>query len=187
MGAVVYSYDSPVDTDGRDLAIVAPGCIEDMKILPELYRKRGFSFIYDPAQAITALSGEDLRAGMNGAKILFGSDYEFGLMAQKTGWTENTMLTHVPNLVITHGAEGSRVVTQSGEIRVKVAPAKDLTDPTGAGDAYRAGFIRGLLAGFSLENCAKLASTVAAYTVEAYGTQTHKFTMDELKQRYKEA
>ena len=187
MGAGGYTYDSPVDTDGRDLAIVAPGCIEDMKLLPEIYRKRGFSFIYDPAQAITALSGEDLRAGMSGAQILFGSDYEFGLMAQKTGWIENAMLEHVPTLVITHGADGSRIVTREGEMRVKVAPAKSSADPTGAGDAYRAGFIRGMLAGFSLENCSRLASTVAAYTVEAYGTQTHKFTMDELKRRYREA
>ncbi len=186
MGAAGYAHDSVIDTDGRDFAIVAPGCIEDMKAFPEIYRKRGFPFLYDPAQAITALSGEDLRAGMSGAKVLFGSDYEFGLMAQKTGWTENTMLANVPTLVITHGGEGSRIVTRDGESRVKVVPAKNLSDPTGAGDAYRAGFLRGMLAGFSFENCAKLASTVAAYTVEAYGTQTHKFTVDELKQRYQE-
>ncbi|OGG80633.1 hypothetical protein A3A39_04040 [Candidatus Kaiserbacteria bacterium RIFCSPLOWO2_01_FULL_54_13] len=187
MGAGGYSYDSPVDTEGRDLAIVAPGCIEDMKNLPELYRKRGFSFLYDPAQALTALSGEDLRAGMTGAKVLFGSDYEFGLMAQKTGWIENAMLERVPTLVITLGAEGARVVTREGEVRVKATPVKDSSDPTGAGDAFRAGFIKGMLTGMSLESCAKLASTVAAYTVEAYGTQTHKFTLDELKARFKGA
>src|SRR3989344_7082251 len=153
MGAGGYSYDSPVDTDGRDLAIVAPGCIEDMKILPELYRKRGFSFIYDPAQAITALSGEDLRAGMNGAKILFGSDYEFGLMAQKTGWTENAMLEHVPMLVITLGADGSRVVTKGGEVKVQSVPPKNSPDPTGAGDAYRAGFMKGVLLGYPPAKC----------------------------------
>lgn len=187
MGAAGNAYDSPIETDGRDIAIVAPGCIEDMKVLPELYRKRGFPFCYDPAQGISALSGDDLRAGMQGARVLFGSDYEFGLMAQKTGWIENVMLEHVPALVITHGAEGSRIVTREGQQRIPVCPAENTSDPTGAGDAYRAGFLCGMLKRFSLENCAKLGSTVAAYTVEAYGTQTHKFTLDQLKARYKTA
>ena len=184
MGAGGHPYDSPVETDGRDMAIVAPGCLEDMSTLPELYRRRGFSFLYDPAQSITALSGEQLRAGIQGSKVLFGSDYEFGLMAQKTGWTENAMLEHTQTLVVTLGSDGSRIVTKEGEKRVKAAPVKSLADPTGAGDAYRAGFIKGMVSGLSLEVCAKLASTVAAYTVETYGTQTHKFTMDELKERY---
>lgn len=185
MGAGGQANDTPIETDGRDLAIVAPGCIDDMKTLPELYRRRGFPFIYDPAQAITALSGDDLRAGMTGAKAVFGSDYEIGLMAQKTGWTENAMLEHSPTLVITLGAEGSRVVSKEGEVRVKAAPVKDSADPTGAGDAFRAGFIKGMLAGKPMEDCAKLGCTVAAYTVETYGTQTHKFTVEDLKIRYR--
>jgi len=187
MGAGGHSYDSAVETDGHDLAIVAPGCIEDMKSLPDLYRKRGFPFLYDPGQAITALSSEDLRLGMAGAKALFGTDYEFGLIAQKTGWTENAMLERVPVLIITLGAEGSRIITREGETRVKAAIVEDSSDPTGAGDAYRAGFIRGMLAEMSFENCAKLASTVAVYTVEKYGTQTHTFTLKELAERYKES
>ena len=187
MGAGGHPYDSPIDTNGKDLAIVAPGCIADMQVLPEVYRKRGFPYLYDPAQAITALSGEDLRAGMSGAKVLFGSDYEFGLMAQKTGWIENAMLEHVPTLVITLGAGGSRIVTRDGEMKVKAAPVKSTTDPTGAGDAYRAGFMKGMLLNLSFEQCAKLASVAATYTIEAYGTQTHKFTLDEFKERYREA
>ena len=187
MGAGGHAYDTPIDTDGKELAIVAPGCIEDMKVLPEFYRRRGFPFLYDPAQSITALSGDDLRAGMTGARILFGSDYEIGLIAQKTGWTENEMLEHVPTLVVTYGVEGSRIRTREGEERVKATPAKNSSDPTGAGDAYRAGFIKGMLVGSSLPDCAKLASAVAAYTVEMYGTQTHKFSPDELKARYQSA
>jgi len=187
MGAGGNPYDSPLDTSGRDFAIVAPGCIADMKNLPELYRTRSLPYFYDPAQAITALSADDLRAGITGARMLFGSDYEFGLIAQKTGWTENMMLERVPTLVVTLGAEGSRIRTREGEVRVKASPVKDATDPTGAGDAFRAGFITGTLCSFSLADCAKLGSTVAAYTVETYGTQTHKFTIDELKERYKKA
>ena len=187
MGAGGHAYDSPIETSGRDFAIVAPGCVEDMRSLPELYRKRGLPFLYDPAQALTRLSGEEVRAGMAGAKVLFGSDYEFGLIAQKTGLTENTMLEQVPTLVITLGAEGSRIVTREGEVRVQATPVKDSSDPTGAGDAFRAGFVRGMLSGLPLPKCAQLASTVAAYTVETYGTQTHKFNLEELGERYKKA
>jgi len=185
MGAGGQPYNTPIETEGRDLAIVAPGCIADMKAFPEFYRRRGFPFLYDPAQAITMLSGEDLRAGMVGAKVLVGSDYEFGLMAQKTGWMENAMLEHVPVLVITLGADGSRVVTREGEVRVKATPGEKSPDPTGAGDAFRAGFIRGMLSGMSFESCAKLGSVAASYAVEVYGTQNHKFSLDEFKERYR--
>lgn len=186
-GAGRHPYDTPIDTDGRSMAIVAPGCLSDMKLLPALYRKRGFPFMYDPAQAISALSLEDLQDGMHGAHILFGSDYEFGLIRQKTGWTEQVMLQHVPVIVVTHGAEGSRILTREGETHVHATSVKEVRDPTGAGDAYRAGFIRGMLAGFPPHECACLASTVAAYAVESHGTQTHHFTMEGLEKRYKEA
>ena len=135
MGAGGKPYDTPIETSGREFAIVAPGCLEDMKAFPEFYRRQGFPFFYDPAQSITALSGDDLRAGMTGARALLGSEYEFGLMAQKTGLIENAMLELVPMLIITLGAQGSRVVTREGEVRVQAVPPKNSPDPTGAGDA----------------------------------------------------
>ncbi len=187
MGAGGHAYDSPIDTEGRGYAIVGPGCLDDMRALPEIYRTKNFPFFYDPAQALTALTGDDLKAGMKGAQILFGTDYELGLIAQKTGWTENTMLENVKALVITYGAEGSRIRTADGEIRIAAALVDNVSDPTGAGDAYRAGFIKGLLSALPMETCAKIASTVAAYTVEKYGTQTHTFTLDQLKERYKKS
>ncbi len=186
-GAGRHPYGTPIETDGRSMAIIAPGCLSDMKLLPALYRKRGFPFAYDPAQAISALSLEDLQDGLQGARVLFGSDYEFGLIKQKTGWTEQVMLTHVPTIVITHGADGSRILTRDGETHVHAVSVKEARDPTGAGDAYRAGFIRGMLADLSPHECARIASAVAAYAVESYGTQAHRFTMNELKRRYKEA
>lgn len=186
-GAGSISYDTPVETEGRAFAIVAPGCIADMVSLPQLYRRRGIKYYYDPGQQVPALSADDLRDGISGADILFGTDYEMAMIMQKIGWTQDEILAHVPMIVSTLGEQGSSIITREGLTTVPVARAADASDPTGAGDAYRAGFIKGLLAGLPAQKCAALASVVAAYTVEKYGTQTHTFTMDELGARYKES
>lgn len=186
-GAGKYAYDTPLETEGRALAILAPGNLEDMTTLPEYFRKKGIRYCYDPGQQISALTADQLKDGITGAHTVFASDYEFGLIAQKTGWAAGPILERVTNLVVTYGAKGSRIFTKDGEWEAKAAPVKNAEDPTGAGDAYRAGFIKGMMLAMPLESCAKLGSVVAAYAVETYGTQTHRFTLDELKKRYKDA
>lgn len=183
-GAGAHAYDTPVDTGGRSLAIVSPGCEADMMSLPAYYRRRGLQYLYDPGQQIPALTAEALKDGISGAHVLFASDYEFDLIMQKTGWTQVGMLEYVPTIVITYASEGSRVFTREGESSVKSTPAKVVLDPTGAGDAYRAGFIKGIFFGLDFQRCGQLGSCVAAYAVETYGTQTHKFTLTELNERY---
>lgn len=185
MGAGAHAYDIPVDTNGRAYAIISAGCVQDMITLPAYYRKLGMRYLYDPGQAITALSAEQLRDGITGCAVLFGNDYEIGLIAQKTGWTENAMLEYAQSIVLTYGDKGSRILTKEGETRVAATPVKEVRDPTGAGDAYRAGFLKGIFWGLPLPACGQLASTVAAYAVEAYGTQAHKFTLQELNDRYR--
>jgi adenosine kinase len=184
MGAGAHAYDIPVSLEGRSLALISAGCIPDMTTLPAYYRSHNFRYFYDPGQAITALSAEQLKDGITGAAALFGTDYEFGLIAQKTGWAEGAMLEHVPVLVVTYGAEGSRIVSREGEWKVAATKATQALDPTGAGDAYRAGFIKGMMLGLSLQACSQLASTVAAYAVDAVGTQSHKFTLQDVSNRY---
>ncbi|MDO8552672.1 MAG: carbohydrate kinase family protein [bacterium] len=186
-GAGKFPYDTPVETEGRALAIVGPGNIDDMMTLMALYRRKGFRYLYDPGQQITSLTAEQLKEGIQGAHTLFVSDYEFGLIAQKTGWVAGSILEHVTNLVVTFGAEGSRVFTKEAEWKVEAAPSEDAEDPTGAGDAYRAGFIKGMLLGLPMATCAKLGGVVAAYAVETYGTQTHRFTFPEVVERYKKS
>ncbi|MDO8481556.1 MAG: carbohydrate kinase family protein [bacterium] len=186
-GAGKFAYDTQVQTGGRALAIVSPGNIEDMTTLPSYFRKKRLNYCYDPGQQILALTPAQLKDGISGAHTLFVSDYEFGLIAQKTGWTEASILEQVTNLVVTYGAEGSRVSTKGNEWKVKATPAKNVEDPTGAGDAYRAGFIKGMLFELPLQSCARLGSVVAAYAVERYGTQTHRFTFEELRARYQDA
>lgn len=184
-GAGAHAYDTPVQTEGRAIAIVGPGCIADMMALPPYFRRQGIQYLYDPGQAIPAMTAEALKDGMNGAQVVFASDYELGMIMQKTGYTQDQIVQIVPTLVVTFGGDGSHIITKDGDTKIEPTPAKALLDPTGAGDAYRAGFIKGIFLGLGMQSCAQLASCVAAYAVETYGTQTHKFTLAELAERYK--
>lgn len=165
-------------------AIIAPGCLDDMRAFPELYHGNGVRFMFDPGQVIPSLTADELRNGMTGAEAVFCNDYEFSLISTATSWKEADVVKTAKVLVITLGGEGSRVITKDGETRVKAAKISEIKDPTGAGDSYRAGYLKGLRLGWEPAKCAQLASVVAAYCVEQVGTQTHRFTSQELKERY---
>ena len=169
------------------MAIVSPGNLEDMKTLPRLYKKYGVPYIYDPGQAIPALSGQDLQKGIAGAKVFISNDYELAMVLKKTGWKKDDVLKQVEVLVTTLGEKGSVIECKIKNVKCKIPPAKpkNVSDPTGAGDAYRAGFIKGLLMELPYDKVGKLASTVSVYTVEKYGTQTHTFSWQEVMKRYR--
>ncbi|MBP6946081.1 MAG: carbohydrate kinase family protein, partial [Candidatus Pacebacteria bacterium] len=114
------------------------------------------------------------------------NDYERALITKKTGWSAEDMLTHTEILVTTFGREGSEIRKGNMIIKVPAGTPKNSIDPTGAGDAYRAGFMHGLLKGWTLETIGKFAGLVACYTVELRGTQTHIFNPISLGARYKE-
>ncbi len=170
--------------DAVDLAIISPSNPIEMAELPKKYRAREIPFFYDSGQQITGLSGDVLREAVPGATALFGNDYEIDMMLRKLEWTKEQLLQHVPILVTTLGAKGSIVTTPEKEYRVASVVADKAIDPTGAGDAYRAGFAKGWLAKLPPDECAKLASTIAVYAVEEYGTQKHSFTLPEFRARY---
>lgn len=172
---------------GDTFAVVAPGYKEDMLVYPELYRERGIPFIFDPGQQTSALSGDEFKRGMRGAKIFISNDYEWEMMLQKTGMEEKDVLRLVEIIVITLGEQGSRIITGTERYDIPPVSGLDVKDPTGAGDAYRAGLIKGLQMGFSLEKAGRLASVVAAYVVEEHGTQVHHFTLEAVYERYRKA
>ncbi|HWO07781.1 MAG TPA: carbohydrate kinase family protein [Candidatus Paceibacterota bacterium] len=186
-GAGAKSYGDRVPFEWAKLAIIAPGCLEDMHALPEIYRANKIPFFFDPGQTIISLTSDDLRNGITGAAVVFGNDYELAMITQKTGWQEADILKNAKALVITLGEEGSRIVTPNVEVRVSAVHAKENRDPTGAGDSYRAGYAKGFLAGLPPEQCAKIASVAAVYDVESVGTQDHHYTMEEFKARYEAA
>ncbi len=183
-GADEQGYTLPFETARASLAIVSPTGIEDMRRFPERFREAGVPYLFDPGQQIPMLSGEDLRSAITGALGLIVNDYELALVLEKTGWSEQDIIDACQTLIVTLGEQGSRVRTGNDELTVPAVPANEVVDPTGAGDAFRAGLLHGLSSGISLEESLRLASTVATYAVECYGTQNHRFTLDELTARY---
>ncbi len=188
-GAGKAAYGTLPDTSVAACAIIGAGNPDDMRALPAQYRENGIPYFYDPAQEIPILSADDLRDGIEGAAGLFGNDYEIDLIMQKTGWNEKELCGRTPLVIVTLGESGSRIMsmTEGSPERVKAVHVSNVLDPTGAGDAFRAGFIAGYLRGGSLRECAQIGSTAAAYAVESHGTQNHWFTLPELKKRYEEA
>ncbi|OGF26910.1 carbohydrate kinase, partial [Candidatus Falkowbacteria bacterium RIFOXYA2_FULL_47_9] len=181
-GAMKYACESEIPD--VDFAIIAPGNVKDMQRLPKIFRDRNIPFIFDPGQQIGALSGEDLRNGIKGAKVFISNDYELSLLIKKTGWNEAEILKHAEIIVTTLGEKGSQIKTADIGHSIPPAKPKDESDPTGAGDAYRAGFIKGLVSGWPLDMAGRFAGTIAAYTVESHGTQTHHFSLSDVAQRH---
>ncbi|RMD59343.1 carbohydrate kinase family protein [Candidatus Parcubacteria bacterium] len=168
-----------------DLAIIAPDSAKRMVKYARLYQARKITYIFDPGQQITSLSNADLRLALRGAFMLIGNDYEIQIIIQKMNLSLSQLTKQLKLLVITKGSKGSIIYHQNKKIIIPPAKPKNTSDPTGAGDAYRAGFIKGLLEGWPLEKVGRLAGLVSVYTVEKYGTQTHYFSWRQLQLRYK--
>jgi adenosine kinase len=150
-------------------------------------RQLGVRFLFDPGKQTPRLDGEHILAGLEGASVLIGNDYEFAMMAQKTGRSEEELIGSVSLAVVTRGAEGSTIYTGDGEVKIPIAPISDMIDPTGAGDAYIGGFVFGLARSFSLEVAGRAAALAGAYAIEHQGCQEHHYTPEEFAERYKGA
>jgi adenosine kinase len=151
-------------------------------------RQRGYRFIADPSQQLAFGEGDLIRNLVDGATMLFSNEYESHLITEKTGWSAEEVLKRVGAQVTTLGAEGVRV-QQLGEQTVEVSAVRgvEAVEPTGVGDAFRAGFIACLQWGLSLERAAQVGCTVAAYVVERVGTQEYSFTRDSFATRFEKA
>lgn len=168
----------------RALAIIAPGNLEDMLTYSRLYKERQVPYIFDPGQSIPAWGGEELREMATGAWALIVNDYELELFQQKTGLTTSRLLELTPTLIVTQGDQGSQVFGGGERHQIPAVPPRQVVDPTGAGDAYRAGLIKGLILGFLWPEAARLGAAVASFAVEKAGTQEHRFTLAEVAERY---
>lgn len=155
-----------------ELVIVGANDPEAMFVHTEECRALGLAFAADPSQQLARLSGEEIRRLVDGATYLFSNDYEWDLMLSKTGWTEADVMSQVGLRVTTLGADGVDIVGADGtNIHVGVVPETAKVDPTGVGDAFRAGFLTGRGAGLDLERSAQLGSMVAVLVLETTGTQ----------------
>ncbi|MBT3362194.1 MAG: carbohydrate kinase family protein [Chloroflexi bacterium] len=165
------------------IAIVAPGNIDDMAAYPQIYREKGIRFIFDPGQSLPMWEGEALAEAIEGAEILITNDYELDLVMKMTELSVDDLLKKVKIVISTRGEEGSRIYSDGNQVEVNSIKAKQVNDPTGAGDAYRAGLIKGLIEGKDIEQCAIMGSACASFAVENYGTQEYSFTIEEFEQR----
>jgi adenosine kinase len=170
-----------------DAVIISPNDPGAMVNYPKECRERGAAWVYDPGQQIVRLSGEDLLDGVSGARCVIGNDYEMAMIQEKTGRDAEALLELSETVVVTRGEQGSTIMTRDGQVDIPAAKARRVLDPTGAGDAYRAGLLRGLVRGNAPEQYGRVAALAAVYAVEEYGTQAHAYTPAEFAQRYRDA
>jgi len=171
------------------LVVISPNDPEAMARYARECRDLAVPFLYDPSQQVARLSGEDLVAGLDGAFVLVVNDYEFGILRQKTGLSREDLESRVPALVVTHGADGSTISVVGPRARerheIPVATLeKAALDPTGVGDAYRAGLVRGIRIGASWEVAGRIGSVAAAIVLESQGPQPPRYSGEDFLARY---
>ena len=155
-----------------------------MRIHAEQLGAAACRLIYDPAFQIIILSGDDITAGIERSWGLIANDYEYAMIERKTGLSIDDLEARVELLVVTYGEQGSELRMGGRRVRVPAAPADEVRDPTGAGDAYRAGLIQGLLLDCDLEIVGRIAGLTATYVVEQVGTQEHTYTPEAFVERF---
>jgi len=185
-GAMQFAHLNKVSDAGSDFAIglVAPDGRQAMIEHAAQFAAARIPFIFDPGQGMPMFGAEELKTFIAQARWVAVNDYEWGLLQQKTGFTESDITAQVEALVVTRGAEGSVIYTAGGMLAVPCARPEAVIDPTGCGDAYRAGLIHGLLGGLDWETTGRIASLMGAIKIESRGPQNHSFTREQFDRRY---
>jgi adenosine kinase len=173
-----------LDHQAIEIAIISPNAPAAMIKYARECQELDIAYIYDPSQQIIRLSGEELLEGTRGAKMLIVNEYEFGMIKNKTGLSEQELLALTESTIITQGENGSTIYANDQAIRIPAVPPDPLIEPTGVGDAYRSGVIKGMLRGYTWETTGRIAALAATYVLEHLGTQSHSYTLDEFVKRY---
>ena len=186
-GAMANAGELSFRTAGEcRLTIISPNDPGAMLQYAEECRTLGIPFIWDPGQQCARMDGDQLREGISGARVVICNDYEFELIRQKTGLDEQSILDEAGVLVITHGEHGSVIYERTGQSAVAAVPPHRIVDPTGVGDAFRGGFMKGMAHGADYELCARIGSVAATYALEHLGGQSHAYTWPEFRSRFEE-
>ena len=184
-GAMNNSADNAVaDAGAVSIGIIAPDGRDGMVAHAAQMREAGIPFIFDPGQGMPMFDGDDLLKFIDLATWVTVNDYESELMQQRTGLSAHEIAARVSALVITRGGEGSHIYSAGNRLEIPAAKAATLTDPTGCGDAYRAGLLYGLMHELGWETSGRIASLLGAIKMEHGGTQNHRVTRDEFAERY---
>lgn len=184
-GAMANAGDLSFRDAGRcDLTIISPNDPGAMVRYARECRELGIPYIYDPSQQVARMGGDDLKDGVVGARTVICNDYEYEILREKTGLDAAAMLQTAEAVIVTRGEKGSSIVLRDRTIDTPAVAPAQAVDPTGVGDAFRGGLMKGLAAGAPWEVCGRLGSVAATYALEHLGGSTHRYSWDQFKARY---
>src|ERR1700683_4258307 len=185
-GAMNYSHLNKVsDSTGIRIGIVAPDGRQGMLEHAAQFAAAGVPFVFDPGQGLPMFGEAELRDFIERASWVAVNDYEASLLAERTGWSLEKIATQVRALIVTRGAEGSWILADGQRLEIPVAKTARIADPTGCGDAYRAGLLFGLERGFDWHTTGRVAALLAGIKIEQHGTQQHQFSAAEFNDRFR--
>jgi adenosine kinase len=169
-----------------DIAVISPNAPGAMVKYARECQDLGIPYLYDPSQQIIRLSAEELLAGTRGAQLLVVNEYEFAMIKNKTGLPDEELLALPEITIVTQGERGSTIYVDDQVLHIPAVAPEPLAEPTGVGDAYRAGIVKGLMQGYPWETTGRIAALAATYVLEQYGTQNHHYSLAEFAERYRQ-
>ena len=169
-----------------ELVVISPDDPGAMLLHADQCAERGIPYVFDPSQQIIRMSGEDLRRGVANALSLFVNEYEYELLQKRTGLSAQEIQDRVRFTVVTYGEKGAKVFTGGKVYSIPAVPPKCIADPTGVGDAFRAGFLTGYQLEMDWDTCGKIGALCASYCLEQKGTQNHLYTIEEFITRFRQ-
>ncbi len=187
-GAMKYQSEYRLDNSNPDdsVVLIAPGNLKDMISYSEMCKDKGIPYICDPGQSLSLWNSTNLREWIDGSFLLISNDYELELVMKITGMDKKGLLRLTKSIITTFGEKGSLINNAKTYINVPSAKVDNIVDPTGAGDAYRAGLLKGIAMGRDMETAARIGAVAATYAIERYGTQEHHYKYEDFIDRYTE-
>jgi adenosine kinase len=184
-GAMDYSHRNEVPTDaGITMGMVSPDGRRGMIEHAQQFADAGIPFIFDPGQGLPMFDGDDLKRFVSQATWVAVNDYEGQLLQERTGWSLSEIATHVDALIVTRGGSGSSIYVDDRELQIPAVEPAEILDPTGCGDAYRAGLVFGISHDLPWEDTGRLASLIGARKIAHRGTQNHDMSLENLQQEF---
>ena len=169
-----------------DIVVVSPNDPVAMRNHVAECKSLRIPYLYDPSQQVARVSGDELAEGVDGAYILIVNEYEYAALCKKTGFTKDDIQSKAQNLIVTRGENGSDIYAQDRAYHIPIVPTDSIADPTGVGDAFRSGLLKGLAAGWRWDICGRAGALCATYVLERRGTQSHSFTPREFVGRFRQ-
>ncbi|MCP4002471.1 MAG: carbohydrate kinase family protein [Gammaproteobacteria bacterium] len=187
-GAMDHSHISDIPTDaGISIGMVSPDGRQGMIQHARQFAEAGIPFVFDPGQGLPMFDGDDLRNFIKQASWVAVNDYEGQMLQERTGWSEQEISQQVKGLIVTRGAKGSTIFSGTEQFSIPAVVAAEVKDPTGCGDAYRAGLLYGLLNDMKWEDTGRLAAVLGAIKIASLGTQNHSFTPQSINDQFAES